>query len=161
VGVLLAEQCRLRFVVGTFDSWPQLREALRDARARGLVLDSFNCLALERVLAGTTIVAPSQEPVAVQALRFSDNADLIACTCGPLADRLLERLNAGAHSLQDALGHWLVPRHAAHFVDAVEAGKVLFWIRVADVGDERRAYRSLLAHSAGAVGVHDLALPGE
>jgi hypothetical protein len=157
----LAEQCTQRFVVGTFDGWPQLREALRDARARGLVLDSFNCLALQRVLAGTTVVAPSQEPVAVQALPFPDHADLIACTCGPLADRLLERLNSGARNLQDALGHWLMPRHAAHFVDTVEAGKVLFWIRVADLGDERRAYRSLLVHSAGTVGVHDLALPGE
>ncbi len=69
-GIPLTEQPKLRFAVGTFDSWPQLREALRDLRVRGLVLDSFNCLALERVFAGKTIVAPNQEPVAVDTCPF-------------------------------------------------------------------------------------------
>ena len=90
-----------------------------------------------------------------------ESAALIACTSGPLADRLLRRLAAGAHSLKEALGHWLIPRHAAHFEEAVRAGKILFWIRVGDADDERRAYQSLLAHSSNSVGVHDLVLPGE
>ena len=160
-GISLTEQPKLRFAVGTFDSWPQIRAALSDLRARGLVLDSFNCLALERIFTGTALVAPNQEPVAVQSIAFPESAALIACTSGPLADRLLRRLAAGAHSLKEALGHWLIPRHAAHFEEAVRAGKILFWIRVGDADDERRAYQSLLAHSSNSVGVHDLVLPGE
>ena len=151
----------LRFAVGTFDSWAQVRNALHDLRMRGLVLDSFNCLALERLVAGKTILAPDQEPVTVEALRFAESAEPTVCTSGPLADCLLERIDSGAQSLKDALGRWLIPRHAAHFVEAVEAGKILFWIRVADADDERIACQSLLAHSSNSVGVHDLMLPGE
>jgi hypothetical protein len=40
----LAEPFTLRFAVGTFDSWMQVRETLRDARDRGLDVDSFNYL---------------------------------------------------------------------------------------------------------------------
>jgi hypothetical protein len=152
---------KLRFAVGTFDSWAQVRNALHDLRIRGLVLDSFNCLAFERLFAGKTIVAPDRKPVTVEALRFAESSEPIACTSGPLADCLVERIDSGAQSLKDALGRWLVPRHAAHFVDAVEMGKILFWIRVADANDERRTCQSLLAHSSNSVGVHDLMLPGE
>jgi hypothetical protein len=160
-GMSLIDWPKLRFAVGTFDSWPQVREALGDLRARGLVLDSFNCLALERAFAGKTLVAPNQEPVAIQSLGFPGGPAPIACTSGPLAGRLLERLAAGAHSLKEALGHWLIARHAAHLEDAVRTGKILFWIRVGDADDERRAYQSLLSHSSNSVGVHDLVLPGE
>jgi hypothetical protein len=80
----------------------------------------------------------------------------MACTSGPLADCLMERLSSGAQSLKDALGHWLIPRHAAHFHDAVEAGKILLWICVVLADEERRAYQSLLACSSNSVGVHDL-----
>jgi hypothetical protein len=94
-------------------------------------------------------------------LRFAESSEAIACTSGPLADSLLERIDSGAQSLKEALSRWLIPRHAAHFLDAVEAGRILFWIRVADADDERRACLSLLAHSSNSVGVHDLMLPGE
>ena len=160
VGIPLSEQPKLRFAVGTFDSWPQVREALRDLRVRGLVLDSFNCLALDRLFAGKTIMAPNEEPIAVAALPFSDSSHAIACTSGPLADCLMDRLGSGAHSLKDALGHWLIPRHAAHFEEAVQAGKILFWIPVVDADNERRAYQTLLAHSSNSVGVHDFVVPG-
>jgi hypothetical protein len=160
-GFPLTKQPKLRFAVGTFDSWPQVREALCDLRARGLVLDSFNCVALQRVFAGKSILAPNQRPVAVELLLFPDNAEPIACTSGPLANYLLQRLHSGSRSMKDALGHWLIARHAAHFEDAVQAGKVLFWIQVVDGDDERRACQSLLAHSSNSVGVHDLAVPGE
>ena len=160
-GLPLTEQPKLRFAVGTFDSWSQVRDALRDLRVRGLVLDSFNCLALTHLFSGRTILAPDQEPVAVQALPFSGRSAAIACTSGPLANRLMERLAAGASSLRDALGLWLIPRHAAHFEDAVHAGRILLWIRVADADDERLAYHCLLAHSSNSVGVHDLMMPGE
>ncbi len=160
-GLSLTEQPKPRFAVGTFDSWTQVREALRDLCVRGLVLDSLNCLGLQRLFAGKTIVAPNQEPVVVRPLGFPDDPELVACTSGPLADCLMERLSAGAPTLKHALGLWLIPRHAAHFQDAVQAGRILLWIRVADADDERRAYQSLLAHSSNSVGVHDLVVPGE
>jgi hypothetical protein len=156
----LAEESKLRFAVGAFDAWSQLGEALRDARVRDLVLESFNCIALERVFTGTTIVAPTQVRLALQALPFSGTSELIVCTSGPLAECLLERLHSGAESLTAALGHWLIPRHAAYFEDAVKLGKILLWIRVSNADEERRAYQSLLAHSSNSVGVHDLVLPG-
>jgi hypothetical protein len=160
-GFPVTEQPKLRFAVGTFDSWPQLREALRELRARGLVLDSFNCVALQRLFAGKTFIAPNQEPVGAEALPFAKGTALIAWTSGPLADCLRDRIESGARDLKDALSRWLLPRHAADFQDAVQAGKILFWIRVGDAHDERRTCQTLLAHSSNSVGVHDLMLPGE
>jgi hypothetical protein len=116
---------------------------------------------LEHRFAGKTILAPDQEAVAVERLPFAQSSEAMACTLGPLADCLMERIGSGAQSLKEALGRWLVPRHAAYFQDAVRAGKILFWIRVAGADDERRANQSLLAHSSNSVGVHDLTLPGE
>jgi hypothetical protein len=160
VGTAVAEYRDLRFAVGTFDSWTQLRNVLHDVRLRGLALDSFTCLAFEHIFAGKTIVAPSKERVSVQSLTFPGNQQPVCCTSGPLADCLAERLRSGAPSLKDALGLWLVPRHATHFQKAVEGGKILLWIRLTDADDERRAYQSLLTHSSNSVGVHDLvALP--
>jgi hypothetical protein len=157
----MAEHSTLRFAVGTFDSWMQLREAVRDARDRGLDFDSFNYLALERVFAGRTIVAPSQKLLMIEALPFPNDTEPVACTSGPLADWLSERLRSGASSLKDALGHWLIPRHAAHFARAVLANKIVLWIRIASADDEHRAYQNLLANSSNTVGVHDLVLPGK
>jgi hypothetical protein len=156
----LTEQPKLRYAVGAFDSWAQLRDALRDLRARDLVLDSFNCLALERLFAGKTILAPDQKPIAVKVLPFPESSESMACTSGPLADCLMQRLGSGAQSLKEALAHWLIPRHAAHFHDTVEVGKILFWIRVVQADEERLAYQFLLACSSNSVGVHDLVAPG-
>ena len=155
----LTTTSKQRYAVGLFDDWSQLQATLRDVQARGLVLESFNCLALERLFASKTILAPSQEAVTVGVLPFSEKAEAIAVTSGPLADGLMERLRSGATSLKDALGLWLIPRHAAQFDNAVRAGKILLWIRLADADDERRAYQSLLAHSSDLVGVHDFVLP--
>jgi hypothetical protein len=157
----LADQNKLRFAVGTFDDWLPLREALQDERARGLDFDSFSWLSLERSFVGRTVVTPSEKPLIIQPLSFPNNAALIACTSGPLANCLLQRLRLGANSLKDALGHWLIPRHAAHFQDVVEAGKIAPWIQITDANNERRACEWLLAHSSGSVGVHDLALHKE
>jgi hypothetical protein len=156
-----AQEPKLRFAVGTFESWEQLRQTLDGARLSGLVLDSFNCLGLERLFAGKTILSPSQKAVAIQPLPFSEDSEVIACTCGPLAARLMERLHAGNRTLQEALARWLIPRHASHFADAVRAGKILLWIRVINADEERHAYQTLLATSSNSVGVHDLMLPGE
>jgi hypothetical protein len=110
-----------------------LCEALHDLRARGLVLDSFNCLALQRVFAGRTIMTPDQQPVGIEV--FAETAR----TFGPLVDCLRERIDSGAQSLKEALGHWLIPRHTAQLQDAVDGGKILLRIRLADGADERRA----------------------
>ena len=138
-----------------------MREALRGARDHSLDFDSFNYLALERVFAGGTIVTPSEKLLVIEALPFPNDAEPVACTSGPLADCLGERLSSGASSLKDALGHWLIPRHAAHFARAVRASKIVLWIRIAGADDEPRAYQSLLVNSSNMVGVHDLVLPGE
>ena len=158
-GYPLTDQPKLRFVVGTFDSWPQVRDALSDLRVRGLILDSFNCLALRRQFSGKIIQAPDQTSVSVEALPFASGP--MACTSGPLADCLRERIDSGAQSLKEALARWLIPRHAAYFQDAVHARKIVFWIKVTDADQERRAYQTLLVHSSNSVGVHDLVLPGE
>jgi hypothetical protein len=73
-----------------------------------------------------------------------------------LADRLAGRLEKGAQTLKAALGHWLIPRHAAHLQDGVENGKIILWVQLFDNEDERRAYQSLLKTSSNSVGVHDL-----
>ena len=158
-GDALTELPHFRFAVGSFDSWLQLRNALEDSRLRGRALGSINCLALERVFAGERIATSFQEPVTVQKLAFPESREMICCTSGALADCLFDRLRSGSRSLEDALGHWLVPRHAAHFQAAVQDGKILLWIRLTDADDERRAYQSLLANSSNSVGVHDLGAP--
>ena len=155
----MSEPRLLRFAVGAFDSWEELDQALQALRVGGMALDSFNCLALERVLAGHTIIGLSQEVSSNQLLAFPENRESIACTAGPLADCLSQRFQLGAISLKDALGRWLIPRHAAQFQGAVESGSVLLWVRLADADEERRAYLCLLAHSSSSVGVHDLAPP--
>jgi hypothetical protein len=148
----LADWPNLRFAVGTFDSRQQLRSALDDLRLRGLVLDSLNCLAARRVFAGKTVIARSQEPVVIEEFASPDNGELLGCTSGPLAGCLVDRLGSGARSLEDALASWLLPRHAGHFQRAIEDGKVLLWIRLADADDERWAYQCLRATSSNAVG---------
>ena len=149
----MADLSQLRFAVGSFDTWPQLRSALGDLQLRGLAADSFNCLALRRIFAA------SQEILTVQELAFPNHRETICCTSGPLADRLAGRLLLGAPSLKDALGHWLVPRHAAYFERTAENGKILLWVRVRSEGEERRACENLLATSSNSVGVHDFRAP--
>jgi hypothetical protein len=154
VGDTLTELRYLRFAVGSFDTWLQFARALDDLRRRGFALDSFNYLALPRV-AGKTFRTPSLPLVRIQELAFPEG--LVVCTAGPLHDCLRVRLDGGAQSLKDALGYWLVPRHAAHLQAAIENGEIQLWVRLTDIEDERRAYESLLACSSDSVGVHDLA----
>jgi hypothetical protein len=137
-GIPVAEPPKLHFAVGTFDGWQQLGEGLHDLRARGFVLDSFNCVALQRLFAGKTIVAPNQEPVAVAALPFAEGSALIACTSGPLADCLLDRIDSGAHDSRMLLAVGSCSGMRFIFRNAVRAGQILFWIRV---GDARRTAR--------------------
>ena len=145
----------LRFAVGRFDYWAQLKSGMQDARARGLVDDTFSRLALQRVFIGNTIEAQRR----VLTLRFPDNAEAMACTESALADCLSNSLQAGARSLEVALAEWDIPRHASELEGAVLAGQILLWIRLTDAEQERQACQTLFAHSSGSVHVHDLRPP--
>ena len=150
---------RFRFTVGIFDSWGKLRDAVSDLGARGLSLDSLNCLGLRRVFALEAMIAPFQPPLRVLEFAFPHNSEPIGCTSGALAERLGDGARSGASSLMEALAIWLLPRHAAYFQDTVEAGNIQLWVRTVEADGERRAYQSLLALSSGTVGVHDLVSP--
>lgn len=145
----------LRFAVATFDTGDGLRSALHNLRRDGLRDDAFNCLGLEEVITGMASLA-HLPAVACQRLSFPENLRPIGCTAGVLAECLAARLRAGTPTLKAALGHWLIPRHAAQLQDAVERGKIVLWVRLFDGEDELLVCRSLLAGSSLSVGVHDL-----
>jgi hypothetical protein len=152
----LAEAKTIRFIVGTFDTWQRVTAALDDLRCRGIVLSSFNCLALKRIFSGKIILAPSQDPVLIEELGFSGHAEPICCTPGPLARCICTAVKGGAATLKEALGFWLIPRHAADLQAAVEKSKILLWLEIADPDEERISCLCFLACSSGPVGVHDL-----
>jgi hypothetical protein len=152
---------KLRFAVGIFDSWDRLRGGVSDLGTRGLGIDNVNCLGLLRAFARDATIAavPLQEPLRLREFAFPRNSGPIACTSGPLAERLDHAALTGAASLGDALATYLLPRHADYLQERVEAGNVQLWIRIANADDERHACQSLLALSSGAVGVHDFLAP--
>jgi hypothetical protein len=149
---------RYRFAVGTFDNWPQLSSVLEDLSVREFVFHSFNCLAIKQVFSGKIILAPSQQPVAIEQLVFSGQLEEICCTLGPLATCLRASIEAGATNLKDGLGLWLIPRHATYLQNSVAAGKILLWLEIVDPNQEVSACQSLLANSSGTVGVHDFVM---
>jgi hypothetical protein len=146
---------KLRFVVATFETWPQLRTALRELHGRGAAFSSISYLALRPVFADTINAWP-REDRKVEELSFPGGQEPICCSAGPIADALAERLRAQAPSLQSALSHWLIPRHAAHFQKAIGNGQIILWVQIFDADGEVHASQSLLASAANAVGVHDL-----
>jgi hypothetical protein len=150
----LTEIIHIRFAVGTFDDCLQLQNTTDDLRRRGLVSEEFSYLASPRAFRADFLPADVQ----VMTLDFPDAREPVSCTAGPLCDCLRERVAAGARNLGEALGHWLVPRHAAHFQHMVDQRKIHLWIKLARTDDERSAYESLLANSSNSVGVHDLTL---
>lgn len=149
-----------RFAVATFDTWSGIHTTLQDLSSGGSKLSDLNCLGLHRVLAHSDGLSAAAPSFGLRELPFQKSAELISCTSGPVADRLAWRLTLGATTLQSALAHWLIPRHAAHLQAAVEGGRIILWVQLFDNDDERRAYQSLLARSCNSVGVHDL-LAGE
>jgi hypothetical protein len=148
-------QSTLRFAVAAYDAWSGVNTTLHDLSAAGSRVNDLNCLGLHRVLAAGGFSAADQVPH-LHGLPFEKSPELISCTLGPVAERLAWRLALGAPSLQAALTHWLIPRHAAQLQNAVHAGKIVLWVQLFDNDDERRAYQSLLARSSNSVGVHDL-----
>jgi hypothetical protein len=81
---------KLRFAVGIFDSWDKLRGGVSDLGTRGLGIDNVNCLGLLRAFARDATIAavPLQEPLRLREFAFPRNSGPIACTSGPLAERL-------------------------------------------------------------------------
>jgi hypothetical protein len=154
VDKFVSEQPALRFAVGIFDTWADVQTTVRDLTAGGMAENNFNCLGLHRVLG--PLAARPDNRMSLRYLPFSRDVELTSVTDGPLAECLAERLRMGAGTLTAALGHWLIPRHAAQLQEAVSAGKVILWAQLFDNDDERRAYRSLLARSSNSVGVHDI-----
>ena len=146
----------LRFAVAPFDTWDGVQTTLSDLAFGSSLTKNSHCLGLQRVLGDRPKMAVNYGPIPLHQLPFPGNAELIGCTSGPVADRLAWRLSLGAPTLKAALSHWLIPRHAAHLQEAVERGRIVLWLQLFGDDDERRAYRSLLARSSNAVGVHDL-----
>jgi hypothetical protein len=143
-----------RFAVGTFTALDGVCEALRDLRVAGVDAKTLNFLGLHRTMAGAT---KHRFELRLRELTLTRAGERVCCTAGPLADRLAERVNDGAASLQEALGLWLVPRHASRIQEAVEGGCLMLWVQLFDARDERRACTILLTHCLSAVEVHDLA----
>jgi len=143
-----------RFAVAAFDSWDAAHKAIRDL-SNGFHPQNISCLGLQEVLepADARLNADSQQ---LRGLSFPDNTASISCTAGLVADRLSERARLGARTLQAALAHWLIARHASQLAEAVHDRKIIVWVQLFNDDDERRAYRSLLARSSHSVGVHDL-----
>jgi hypothetical protein len=152
---------KLRFAVGIFDSWERLRGGVRDLGTRDLRIDHVNCLGLLRVFArqATVGAAPWNQLLRIREFALPGNSGPIACTSGPLAERLGHAAQVGAASLGEAFATWLLPRHADYFQERVEAGDIQLWVHIANTDDERHACQSLLALSSGTVGVHDFISP--
>jgi hypothetical protein len=146
----------MRCAVGIFDTWDSVQTSIADLMSGGTADKNCHCLGLRRVFAPLAGHTSGHRASPLADLHFSGNAELISCTAGAVAERLATRLNRGAPTLKAALGHWLIPRHAAHLEGAVLAGKINLWVQLFDNDEERRAYQSLLARSSTTVGVHDL-----
>src|SRR5689334_12244997 len=139
-----------RFAVTALASWQDVETSLRDLACGDHAMTYCHCLGLQRVLAARN------GAFQLQRLEFPNSGELISCTAGRLARRLQSRLELGASSLQAALSHWLIPRHAAHLQANIECGRIVLWVQVFDHDDERRACHRLLPISCDTVGVHDL-----
>ena len=146
----------LRFAVGSFDTWGQLCPAVVEMERLGLASDRFNHVAQRQVFADQAAFERLNMPSTIEHLAFPESQKPVCCTRGNLADCLHERARAGARTFEDALGCWLLPRHASHFQAAVDRGRILAWVQLGDANDERNAYQVLLASSSNLVGVHDL-----
>ena len=145
-----------RFAVAIFDGWDAAQKAIRDLSNGFSHPQNISCLGLQQVLEQRADARLNPDSPELRGLSFPNNTEGISCTAGPVADRLAERARLGARTLQAALGHWLIARHAAQLAQAIQDRKIIVWVQLFNDDDERRAYRSLLARSSHSVGVHDL-----
>lgn len=145
-----------RFAVGVFDSWYVVHEAARDLSNGFTVPHNMSCLGLERILVHWSDAEHAFDTSCMIEMPFPGELETIFCTAGPVAERIKKSANAGVPTLEAALNHWLIARHAAQLSEAVHGGKIIDFVQLSNDDDERRAYRCLLARSCHSVGVHDL-----
>ncbi len=155
-GRVKRDENQLRFAVAVFDTAGGLNDAIRHLSREGVGGEQVSCLGLGHILS-EACMEPGLLPLgAAQEIPFPVGTRGVSCTPGPVARFLAARLDAGAQTLGSALGHWLIPRHAALIEDAVHRGGLVAWVLLSDGEIERRVCRSLLARNATSVGVHDL-----
>lgn len=145
-----------RFAVAVFDSWDAVHRVARDLSNGFALPHNMSCVGLERVLAHRDDAGPAFDAGILNQIPFPGETERVYCSVGPIAERLEKRAAAGEPSLQAALGHWLIARHAAQLAEAAHRGKIIVFVQLFNDDDERRAYRCLLAQSSCSVGVHDL-----
>ncbi len=146
----------MRFAVAVFDSAGSLDDAILHLGREGVGREQLSCLGLSHVLSAVRGEPGPLPPWGSCEIPFPAGVPGISCTPGPIASFLAARVDAGAPTLAAALGHWLIPRHAAQIQEAVERGAGVVWVQLFDGESERRVCRSLLARAATSVGVHDL-----
>jgi hypothetical protein len=134
---------QLRFVVASFRTLEAATRTLSQLLTIGVPLASMSLLGPREALHAAF------PAVAVQ-LNFA--AEALACTAGDLAGILRDGAET---SLEQVLGHWLLPRHAERIAAAVKSGCIVLWVQLLEGDDELRICRELLAASSAPVEVHD------
>jgi hypothetical protein len=134
---------QLRFAVASFQTLDAAAGTLSQLLKRGVLLNSTSLL-------GATDVLHSSLPADPVELSFP--AESVACTAGDLADILC---HAAKPNLKEALGKWMLPRHAERIAAAVRSGCIVLWVRLLKDDDEPGICRALLAASCAPVEVHD------
>jgi hypothetical protein len=134
----------LRFAVASFRTLDAASGTLSVLLKRGVSLGNISLLGPMDVL---------HSPFAADPIELNFTVERVACTAGDLAG-ILRR--AAKPSLSQALGHWLLPRHAERIAAAVRSGCIVLWVRLLKDDDEPGICRELLAASSSPVEVHDL-----
>ena len=150
----------IRFVVGSSSEFEEAVRAIDFLLEDTLPPDSIAIVAKQKVLLNGTDKLPAVTgdtvPIAKSDL-FASHDDKIMCIGGTLGQLLQCRVKKGSRTLNDALCHWLLPRHAESLSDVVERNGILIWVEIHSLEEERAASISLLRHSQSRVGVHDFA----
>ena len=142
VGETMIDQ-QLRFVVASFRTLEAASQTLSQLLTLGVPLASIALLGPREALHGAF-------PALTVELNFA--AEAVACTAGDLAGILR---HGAKPSLKQALGQWLLPRHAERIAAAVKSGCVVLWVQLLEGDDEPGICRELLAASSAPVEVHD------
>jgi hypothetical protein len=134
---------RLRFAVASFRTLEAASRVLSQLLMRGVSLASMSLLGPSEALHCSFPAVPVE-------LNFA--TERVACTAGDLAGILR---GAAEPSLKQALGQWLLPRHAERIAAAVKSGWIVLWVQLLQGDDEPGICRELLAACSAPVEVHD------
>lgn len=151
----------LRFVVGSLASPEQAVGVVDDLVKQDLPRSAIGMLVRQDALPRDAPAFASLDGNAAQ-----ENFDLltsrgekILCFGQGLSRLLTEGVTGGSNRLNDALQHWLLPRHARSLAEIVERGWILIWAKVRTPEEERTANLSLLRSTRGTVQAHDFCNP--